>query len=60
MLRKSKQSERPRSLLTDLGLKSTFQEIKTKPLNAIYSTNYKRTQNTAMPTAERGKGNQTV
>jgi broad specificity phosphatase PhoE len=44
-------------LLTDSGLKShcTFQEIKTKPLNAIYSTDYKRTQNTAMPTAERGK-----
>jgi broad specificity phosphatase PhoE len=42
-------------LLTDLGLKShcTFQEIKTKPLNAIYSTDYKRTQNTAMPTAEK-------
>jgi uncharacterized protein YjdB len=35
-------------LLTDSGLKEPlhFQEIKTKPLNAIYSTDYKRTQNT--------------
>jgi broad specificity phosphatase PhoE len=32
-----------------------FQEIKTKPLNAIYSTDYKRTQNTAIPTAEKRK-----
>jgi hypothetical protein len=32
-----------------------FQEIKTKPLNAIYSTDYKRTQNTAMPSRKERK-----
>jgi broad specificity phosphatase PhoE len=43
-------------LTSELKSHCTFQEIKTKPLNAIYSTDYKRTQNTAIPTAEkRGK-----
>jgi broad specificity phosphatase PhoE len=46
-------------LLTDSGTKratALFKKLKQIPLNAIYSTDYRRTQNTAMPTAEkRGK-----
>ncbi|MFB0909787.1 MAG: phosphoglycerate mutase family protein [Flavobacterium sp.] len=46
-------------LLTDSGTKratALFKKLKQKPLTSIYSTDYKRTKNTAMPTAEkRGK-----
>ena len=45
-------------LLTESGNKRAIalaEKLKQKPLSAIYSTNYKRTQTTARPTAENQK-----
>jgi hypothetical protein len=43
-------------LLTEWKSKAiTCREIRNKPLSTIYSTNYKRTESTARPTAENQK-----
>lgn len=44
--------------LTENGIKRAIalaEKLKNRPINTIYSTNYKRTKNTALPTAENQK-----